>query len=314
VNDPTPFFVAAVLLGAVGMWLLLPPMGKRGRMAGLVLAVAGLGTLASQMPWLGKWTDQGVFSILAGVTVVAAAAAVTSRNPVYSALWLGLSMLGTAGLLLFAGVQLPAVVVVIVYAGVIPISVLLIPKLLGFLTRQTSRREPVSESCQSNPARNGKNPEANLPASGSCELGSGAAAPIGRRPSRLVLFVLMQLRSKAWAKDDRTSWEAMISATTGAVITGVLAIAVSGTASLADLPQPAASGRPQARLPAAIHEIRLGEELFSRHLLAIAVVSLLALAALGGAAAILSRVRARSAGDNPTQPRTCPRGGQQQVE
>ena len=67
---------------------------------GTVLAVIALGLGASQMPYLGDWIRQGVFSILAGVTVVAAAAAVSFRKPVYCAIWFGQTLLGVAGLFL----------------------------------------------------------------------------------------------------------------------------------------------------------------------------------------------------------------------
>ena len=35
-------------------------------------------------------TTAGVFNVVAGVTIVAAAATITARNPVYSAVWFGL--------------------------------------------------------------------------------------------------------------------------------------------------------------------------------------------------------------------------------
>ena len=85
------------------MWLLLPRGRAAGRLLGGLLALVGLGLLASQVPPLGDWASDIVFYIVAAVTVIAAAAAVTFRNPVYCAIWFALSLLGTAGLFLLQG-------------------------------------------------------------------------------------------------------------------------------------------------------------------------------------------------------------------
>ncbi|NUQ62442.1 MAG: NADH-quinone oxidoreductase subunit J [Pirellulales bacterium] len=123
-NHPQWILVAATLLGAVAMWLLLPRVRDRGWPLGIVLGAIGLGLLASQMPRIGHWTTDSVFLVLAAVTVVAAVATVTFRNPVYSAIWFGLSLLGTAGLFLVQGAAFLAVATVIVYAGAILVTFL----------------------------------------------------------------------------------------------------------------------------------------------------------------------------------------------
>jgi NADH-quinone oxidoreductase subunit J len=125
-NEPQQIFILATLLGALGMWLLLPRGTAPGRMAGAALAAIALGLWASQLPGLGSWLTDGVFYVLAGVTLVAAAAAVTFRNPVYCAIWFGLSLLGTAGLLLWIGAQFLAVATVVVYAGAILVTFLFV--------------------------------------------------------------------------------------------------------------------------------------------------------------------------------------------
>ena len=53
-------------------------------------------------------------------------ATVTFRNPVYCAIWFGLSLLGTAGLFLFHGAQFLAVATVVVYAGAILVTFLFV--------------------------------------------------------------------------------------------------------------------------------------------------------------------------------------------
>ncbi len=80
----------------------------------------------AQVPPLGDWAFDIVFYILAAVTVVAAAAAVTFRNPVYCAIWFALSLLGTAGLFLLQGAQFLGVATVVVYAGAILVTFLFV--------------------------------------------------------------------------------------------------------------------------------------------------------------------------------------------
>ncbi len=116
----------ATVLGAVGMWLLLPRGGARGRRLGALLGLAGLGILAYEMPPLGELAGTVVFDVLAAVTVISAVAAVTFRSPVYCAIWFALSLLGTAGLFLFQGSQFLGVATVVVYAGAILVTFLFV--------------------------------------------------------------------------------------------------------------------------------------------------------------------------------------------
>ncbi len=114
------------LLGAFGLWLMLPRGTARGRSAGVVLACIALGLGAAQVPRLSDWAADAVFLILAGITIVSAAAAVTFRNPLYCAVWFGQSVLGTAGLFFFTGAQFLAVAAVVVYAGAILVTFLFV--------------------------------------------------------------------------------------------------------------------------------------------------------------------------------------------
>jgi NADH-quinone oxidoreductase subunit J len=118
--------IPAILLGVVGVWLMLPRGRGAGRGAGIVLGAIALGLGFSRLPGLGSWLAQSMFLVLAVVTVASAAAAVTFRNPVYCAVWFGLSLLGTAGLFLFAGAQFLAVATVVVYAGAILVTFLFV--------------------------------------------------------------------------------------------------------------------------------------------------------------------------------------------
>ena len=125
-TDPHHILTLTTLLGALGMWLMLPRGTARGRGVGILLASIALGLGASQVPRLGDWLADGVFLILAAITIVAAAAAVTFRNPLYCAIWFGQSLLGTAGLFFFTGAQFLAVATVVVYAGAILVTFLFV--------------------------------------------------------------------------------------------------------------------------------------------------------------------------------------------
>jgi NADH-quinone oxidoreductase subunit J len=116
----------AVALAAVAMWCMIPPSGKKRRAAGVVLGAIALGLLATLLPAFAGRTEAGVFWTIAVVTVVAAAATVTSHNPVYCALWFALSLLGTAGLMLLGGAQFLGVATVVVYAGAIVVTFLFV--------------------------------------------------------------------------------------------------------------------------------------------------------------------------------------------
>jgi NADH-quinone oxidoreductase subunit J len=126
VNDSQLIFMLATLLAAAGMWLLLPRGGGRAWIVGAALMAAALGLGAARLPGLGHWVANSTFFLLAGVTLVSAVATVTFRNPVYCAVWFGMSLLGTAGLFLLAGAQFLAVATVVVYAGAILVTFLFV--------------------------------------------------------------------------------------------------------------------------------------------------------------------------------------------
>ncbi len=121
---PHWILIAATLLGAAALWLLLPPSRPAARRTGVLLGVISLGLLGSQVPRLGNWSADTVLVVLSVVTVVSATAAITLRNPIYCAVWFGLTLTGTAGLLLLEGAEFLAVATIIVYAGAILVTFL----------------------------------------------------------------------------------------------------------------------------------------------------------------------------------------------
>lgn len=225
----------ATLLAALGMWLMLPRAGAgaAARTIGAIFGIAALGLIASlcwrPVPGEGGWPTQVLFWLLAGVTLIAAGAAVTLRSPVYCAVWFALSLLGTAGLFLFQGAQFLAVATIIVYAGAILVT---------------------------------------------------------------FLFVLMLAQADGRAYYDRLSWEPLVSAVTGAVLLGILTMALANTDFKSAQPPDDAALRRD--ILTQDHVAHLGELLFSRYLIAVEVGGTLLLAALVGAIAIIGHEHARS--------------------
>jgi NADH-quinone oxidoreductase subunit J len=116
----------AIVAGTIGLWLLLPARLSLGRSAGgLLVAIAGF-LFALDLPRLGDWTSQGVFWLLAAVTLGGGVAMIASQSPLYSAIWFALSLLGTAGLFFYQGAQFLGVATVVVYAGAIVVTFLFV--------------------------------------------------------------------------------------------------------------------------------------------------------------------------------------------
>ena len=121
-----------ILLGAGGSYLLLPhrhgaTRSRNVHACGAVLAsLALLGFLTTffspPSPFLA-----GLFFYLFSIgAIVGGLLTVTSRNPIYSALWFASVVLSTAGLFLLAGAQFLAAGTVIVYAGAIIVTFLFV--------------------------------------------------------------------------------------------------------------------------------------------------------------------------------------------
>ena len=125
------FTTMMVVLAGWGAYLLLPHRHGTAKSRTVHLAGAALASLGL-LGFLTFWSPPGPF--LAGLffylfsigALVGALLTVTSRNPVYSALWFASVVLSTAGLFLLAGAQFLAAGTVIVYAGAIIVTFLFV--------------------------------------------------------------------------------------------------------------------------------------------------------------------------------------------
>jgi NADH-quinone oxidoreductase subunit J len=120
-----------VVLGAAGTYLLLPHQhggARPRRVHGAGAITASLGLLAFLLFWTppGPLVATVFFYIFSLAATIGALLTVTSRNPVYSALWFASVVLSTSGLFLLAGAPFLAAGTVIVYAGAIIVTFLFV--------------------------------------------------------------------------------------------------------------------------------------------------------------------------------------------
>jgi NADH-quinone oxidoreductase subunit J len=135
VNDQSTLDIAGpfivILLGGIGTYLLLPHRHgwlkpRWAHVTGAVLASLAALLLATFWPAPGPFLTSLFFYVFALAAIAGAILMITSRNPVYSALWFATVVLATAGLFLLAGAQFLAAGTVIVYAGAIIVTFLFV--------------------------------------------------------------------------------------------------------------------------------------------------------------------------------------------
>lgn len=119
------FLLTSLAVTAFGVWWLMP--STRSRIVGVVLALVGSGMLASSLHVdAGPLPENVLFWVFATGAMVFAVMMITSRNPVYAALWFALVTLSTCGLFLLQSAPFLAAATVIVYAGAIVVTFLFV--------------------------------------------------------------------------------------------------------------------------------------------------------------------------------------------
>jgi NADH-quinone oxidoreductase subunit J len=150
-------------IGAVGLFLLLRPPGRRGdlplRAAGALIGTAGLGLLiVGVLRRLPVLDGLPVFPVLLGIIAVASATRmVTHQKPVFAALYFVLVVVSSAGLFLTLHAEFMAFALIIVYAGAILITYMFVLMLAqqtpsggdveGGTQYDRLPREPLSAIC-----------------------------------------------------------------------------------------------------------------------------------------------------------------------
>jgi NADH-quinone oxidoreductase subunit J len=120
-----------VVLGAAGTFLMLPHRHGEARPRRLHAAgalAASLGLLLFLFFWKPPAeVVPGFFFYVFGLgAIIGGVLTITSRNPVYSALWFALVVIATSGLFLLAGASFLAAGTIIVYAGAIIVTFLFV--------------------------------------------------------------------------------------------------------------------------------------------------------------------------------------------
>jgi NADH-quinone oxidoreductase subunit J len=120
-----------VVLGAAGTFLMLPH--RHGRATPRRLHAAGaLSAALALLLFLFFWKPPGefipgfFFYVFGMGAIIGGVLTITSRNPVYCALWFALVVIATAGLFLLAGASFLAAGTIIVYAGAIIVTFLFV--------------------------------------------------------------------------------------------------------------------------------------------------------------------------------------------
>ena len=134
-------------LGAIGVWLLMP--GKRAlRPLGGLAALGGL-ALGFQLVSGGQEIIPIVEIVISTFCLIAAVLMITSRNPVYAALWFAVVTLSVCGLFMLQSAPFLAAASVIVYAGAIIVTflfVIMLAQQSGGASYDQSSRQPLFAS------------------------------------------------------------------------------------------------------------------------------------------------------------------------
>ena len=127
--------VISLSLMGLGVWWLMPSSWPRSRAGGWLLTLVGGGLLASQLHVAtGPLAESILFWIFSVAALLCAVLMITSRKPVYAALWFALVTFSTCGLFLLQSAPFLAAATIIVYAGAIIVTFLFVMMLAAGYT------------------------------------------------------------------------------------------------------------------------------------------------------------------------------------
>jgi NADH-quinone oxidoreductase subunit J len=125
-----PLTVGGLITWMLGiLWLMPGRQVSRGRhkIPGLLLTAAGIVMLCLSVGSAqAKLADEILFWLFAGSALLCGVLMITSRNPVYGALWFALVTLSTCGLFLLQSAPFLAASTIIVYAGAVIVTFLFV--------------------------------------------------------------------------------------------------------------------------------------------------------------------------------------------
>ena len=141
-----------VVFGALGTYWLLPHRHggahpRRQYTFGAIIAAVALLSILMFMSPPGPFLPTMFFYIFSAAALSGALLTVTSRNPIYSALWFASVVLSTSGLFLLASAPFLAAGTIIVYAGAIIVTflfVIMLAQMEGKALYDRAARSPGS--------------------------------------------------------------------------------------------------------------------------------------------------------------------------
>jgi NADH-quinone oxidoreductase subunit J len=140
--------VLALTVSAAGVWWLMPQREARPKTVGLLLVLAGIVVLGGALHSAdGPLTEDVLFWTFGGGAVLCGILMITSRNPVYGALWFALVTLCVCGLFLLQSAPFLAAATVIVYAGAIVVTflfVIMLAQQSGAAVYDQRSRQPLA--------------------------------------------------------------------------------------------------------------------------------------------------------------------------
>jgi NADH-quinone oxidoreductase subunit J len=141
-------FVLSLAVCAAGVCWLMPQRQVRPRSVGLLLALAGFVALGDMLRApAGPLTETVLFWLFGGGAVLCGVLMITSKRPVYSALWFALATLATCGLFLLQSAPFLAAATIIVYAGAIVVTflfVIMLAQQAGATVYDQRSRQPLA--------------------------------------------------------------------------------------------------------------------------------------------------------------------------
>ena len=127
VNSPNGRLLLATVIAGFGIWMMMPGSNRKWpKVVGAFLAAAGAILMFSLLPVLGLEFEAVMFWLMTAITLSAGVGTITSRSPIYCAIWFALVLLGVGGLFLVNGAQFVGIATVAVYAGAIVVTLLFV--------------------------------------------------------------------------------------------------------------------------------------------------------------------------------------------
>lgn len=136
-----------LVLGAFGVWLMMPGARSIRPLGGL--ACLGALVLGFQLVAGSRDASGLMFLLFSTGALVSAVLMITSRNPVYAALWFAVVTLSVCGLFLLQSAPFLAAASIIVYAGAIIVTflfVIMLAQQAGTSSYDQSSRQPLCAS------------------------------------------------------------------------------------------------------------------------------------------------------------------------